>query len=124
MIIGTHILFYTKDPEADRAFLRDVLGFPHVDDGGGWLIFKMPAAEAGVHPMDDPAVQSEAPDLVHAEVYLMCDDVEAEVTRLKSKGVQCFPPAKEDWGIRTGFALPSGAIVGMYQPLHKSALNL
>ena len=59
-----------------------------------------------------------------ADAFVMCDDVEAEVTRLKSKGVQCFPPAKEDWGIRTGFALPSGAIVGMYQPLHKSALNL
>ena len=52
MITGTHVLFYSKNPEADRAFFRDVLEFRSVDAGRGWLIFAMPPAEAGVHPTE------------------------------------------------------------------------
>jgi catechol 2,3-dioxygenase-like lactoylglutathione lyase family enzyme len=126
MIIGTHILFYTRDADADRAFLRDVLGFKNVDVGHGWLIFKMPPAEGAVHPAekDQAGGSPEAPGMVHSEVYFMCDDIRAEMKNLRAKGVECSPVQHERWGDRTGFQLPSGAFVGMYQPKHKTAFDL
>lgn len=77
MITGAHVLFYSKDPEADREFFRDVLGFPHVDLGHGWLIFKLPPAEAALHPqMDQNFAQRHAGhELLGAVLYLMCDDL-------------------------------------------------
>ena len=67
MITGAHVILYSRDADADRSFFRDVLEYPHVDAGGGWLIFKLPPGEAAVHPADDPSHQ----------LYLMCDDVAA-----------------------------------------------
>jgi hypothetical protein len=100
MILGAHIIIYSKDAEADRTFLRDVLNFPSVDAGHGWLIFALPGAEAAVHPGEENN---------HHELYLMCDDVAAEIATLRQKGVA----AK--------VRLPGGEI-GLYQPKHSTAL--
>ena len=125
MINGAHILLYTSDADADRAFLRDVLGLAHVDAGHGWLIFRLPPAEAAVHPVDEGSPRSQdAASMAASHLYLMCDDVEAEVKALAAKGVQCSPRQRERWGIRTSLRLPSGAELGLYQPLHPTALQI
>jgi catechol 2,3-dioxygenase-like lactoylglutathione lyase family enzyme len=125
MIIGAHVLLYTSDPEADRAFFRDVLGFPYVDVGHGWLIFGLPPAEAALHPTDgdDMKVHS-GHALLGAVLYLMCDDLDAQVKSLAAKGVKSTEVEKEPWGIRTTIKLPSGGELGLYQPTHPTALNL
>ncbi len=105
-ITGAHVLLYTTDPDSDRAFFRDVLGFRWVDAGHGWLIFALPPSELALHPADNPAAPA---DTASAVLYLMCDDVEGTVRSLESKGVSCAPLATERWGIRTSFRLPSGA---------------
>jgi hypothetical protein len=115
MINGAHLLLYTSDADADRAFLRDVLKFPNVDAGHGWLIFALPPAEIAVHPADA------AP---HAELYLMCDDVRAQVKTLEAKGITCGELQTERWGIRTAITLPSGAHLGLYQPTHPTAIKI
>jgi len=109
MINGAHAIIYSKDARADRAFLRDVLGFPSVDVGDGWLIFALPEAEAAVHPS--------ASNDVH-ELYLMTDDVEAEIVRLGEAGVACTPVENVGWGLRTNLTLPGGGKLGLYQPRH------
>ena len=125
MIFGAHVLIYTKDADADRAFFRDVLRLPHVDAGHGWLIFGLPPAEAAVHPVSDGAPPADqAPEMAGAHLYLMCDDVEAEIKALAAKGVTCSPIQRERWGIRTAFRLPSGSELGLYQPTHPTALKL
>src|SRR3954447_1229748 len=113
MINGAHVIIFSRDPAADRAFLADVLGFPHVDAGDGWLIFKLPPAEAAVHPTDGPGAH---------ELYFMCDDVEASVAELTAEGVE-FPAPIPDrgWGRLTRFRLPGGGEVGMYEPRHERA---
>ncbi len=120
MITGAHILFYSKDPEADRAFFRDVLGFASVDVGHGWLIFKLPPAEAALHPqMDQNFVQRHAGhELLGAVLYLMCDDLQQTIRSLASKNVKCSEIGTEPWGIRTTIPLPSGGELGLYQPTH------
>jgi catechol 2,3-dioxygenase-like lactoylglutathione lyase family enzyme len=82
MINGVHALIYAKDAEKVRAFFKDVLGFPSVDAGHGWLIFALPPAELGIHPIEDE---------IHHEIYLMYDDVKATVAELKKKNVKCGP---------------------------------
>jgi catechol 2,3-dioxygenase-like lactoylglutathione lyase family enzyme len=125
MFIGTHVLFYSSDPGADRAFLRDVLGFPFVDTGHDWLIFRMPPAEAGVHPLEGPNTPAEAGTaMMPAQVWMMVADIEAARAQLATLGVDCPEAHNEGWGISTSFALPSGARLGLYQPLHPVALDL
>ncbi len=125
MIRGAHFLFYSTDPEADRAFLRDVLGFPAVDAGEGWLIFKLPPAEVGVHPSEGPFVQRHADrELLGAILYLMCDDLPALVASLEARGVACAPLDREEWGEFTSCRLPSGAWIGLYRPTHPTAIGL
>lgn len=125
MITGAHVLLYSRDPERDRAFLRDVLSFPHVDVGHGWLIFALPAAEAAVHPIDGESSPTHAGErMLGAVLYLMCDDVRAEAQALERKGVACSPIETESWGLRTAMSLPSGGRIGLYQPTHPTALNL
>jgi catechol 2,3-dioxygenase-like lactoylglutathione lyase family enzyme len=114
MITGAHVIVYSRDAEADRAFFRDVLDYPHVDAGGGWLIFKLPAGEAAVHPADEPS----------HELYLMCDDVTATVEQLAAKGVSCGPLTEERWGLVTSIRLPSGGDLGLYEPRHPKATEL
>jgi catechol 2,3-dioxygenase-like lactoylglutathione lyase family enzyme len=132
MISGTHMLFYSADPGADRAFLRDVLGFKYVDTGHDWLIFKLPPAEAGVHPLEGPNLPPAAEQgkrgagggFMIATVWLMVDDIEAARTELAAKGVDSDAAVDEGWGISTSFALPSGARLGLYQPRHEVATGL
>jgi hypothetical protein len=123
MINGAHFLFYSKDPEADRAFFRDVLKFRFVDVGHGWLIFAMPPAEVGIHPSEGEFVQSHGGEtLIGAVLYLMCDELKATVADLKSRGVECTAVQEAPWGSKTTFKLPSGGEIGLYQPSHATAI--
>ena len=115
MINGVHLLLYSRDPAADRAFLRDVLGWPFVEDEPGWLIFKTPVSELGVHPTDGPPV---------TELNLMCDDLQATVAELSARGVPIGEVAERSYGIVTTVTLPSGAVIGLYQPRHALAIDL
>jgi hypothetical protein len=125
MIIGAHVLLYSSDPEADRIFFRDVLGFRHVDDGGGWLIFALPPSEAAVHPLGDNSLfQHDGQDLLGATLHLMCDDLPAMMKSLKAKRIKCTEPRKQPWGTCTTVQLPSGGSIGLYQPTHKTPLAL
>ncbi|MBK9156515.1 MAG: extradiol dioxygenase [Chloracidobacterium sp.] len=110
MINGAHIVIYSTDAAADRAFLRDVLEFPSVDAGDGWLIFGLPASEAAVHPHNEND---------RHELYLMCDDVNAFVEKMREKGVTCTDAADQRWGILTAVTLPGGGELGVYQPRHE-----
>ena len=126
-IRGTHLLFYSADPTADRSFLRDVLGLKYVDTGHNWLIFKLPPAEAGVHPLEGPNKPEGASadgGFMTATVWLMVDDIEAARAELAAKDVKAAEAENEGWGISTSFALPSGARLGLYQPLHEIAIDL
>lgn len=125
MIIGSHFLLYSKDPEADRAFFRDVLGFRYVDAGEGWLIFAMSPAEAGIHPLDGEFSQQHAGHkLLGAVLYLMCDDLRAQIASLKKKKIECSNVEMAPWGKVTTIPLPSGGRIGLYQPRHETALQL
>ncbi|HEY1270981.1 MAG TPA: VOC family protein [Terriglobales bacterium] len=125
MINGTHLLLYSDDPEADRAFFRDVLKFPAVDAGGGWLIFKLPRAEAGIHPSEGHDKQAHGGrNLAGAVLYLMCDDLNSVIQSLKAKNVSCSPIETAEWGAKTTILLPSGGEIGLYQPRHPTALDL
>jgi hypothetical protein len=124
MITGTHVLFYSKDPEADRRFFRDILKFDSVDVGEGWLIFALPPAEAAVHPAGESFVQSHGGhDMMGAIIYFICDDVAASVRSLKARKVRCSPITRESWGMKTTLRLPSGGEIGLYQPTHPSPLD-
>jgi catechol 2,3-dioxygenase-like lactoylglutathione lyase family enzyme len=109
MINGAHVVIYSKDAEADRAFFRDVLGFRSVDAGHGWLIFALPPAEAAVHPDQTGS---------RHEMYLMCDDVSQEIAALQAKGVVCTEVTDVRWGLLTRITLPGGSDIGLYQPKH------
>ena len=117
MINGMHALIYAKDAEKVRAFLRDVLNFPLVDAGHGWLIFAAPPAEMAVHPVDEGAEPSH-------QLYLMCDDLQATMKELAKKGVQCGEVLEARWGSITTIHLPDGGELGLYQPKHPTALSL
>jgi hypothetical protein len=109
MITGAHSIIYSKNPEADRGFLKDVLGLPHVDVGDGWLIFGLPPAEVAVHP-------SEKND-VH-EFYLICANVDEFVARVGARGLSCSPIRDMGWGRLTQVSLPGGGKLGVYEPRH------
>ena len=115
MITGSHVVIYSRDADADRAFFSDVLDYPHVDAGGGWLIFKLPPGEVAVHPTD--GVQSQ-------ELYLMCDDINATVEQLAAKGVTCAGVTDQGWGLLTSIRLPGGGDLGLYEPRHPRATDL
>ena len=115
MIFGAHVIVYSKDAEADRAFFRDVLGFASVDAGHGWLIFALPPAEAAFHPAEANGTH---------ELYLMCDDLKTEMLALGEKGVACSDVQEARWGSITRIRLPGGGQVGLYQPKHPMALAL
>jgi hypothetical protein len=109
MINGAHIVVYSKNAEADRAFLKDVLKFSFVDAHGGWLIFKLPPAEVAVHPSDENDMH---------ELWLMTDDVELEIRTLGKAGVECESATQQRWGLATRLKLPGGGTLGLYQPRH------
>jgi hypothetical protein len=109
MITGAHSIIYSKNPEADRDFLRDVLQLTNVDVGHGWLIFGLPPAEVAIHPSDENNQH---------EFYLMCDDIEAFVEEMKKTGVACEPVRDMGWGVLSQLRLPGGGKLGVYQPRH------
>ncbi len=108
MISGSHVMIFAADAEADRAFLRDMIELPCIDSGGGWLIFKLPPAEHGVHPGDNDFHQ----------LYLICDDLDRTIERLNANGVESDPVATQDWGRSTAIRLPGGGKLGLYEARH------
>jgi catechol 2,3-dioxygenase-like lactoylglutathione lyase family enzyme len=115
MISGAHVIVYSKNVDADRAFFRDVLGFKSVDAGHGWLIFALPPAEAAFHQSDKNGPH---------ELYFLCDNVKTEIASLAKKGVKCSEVHEERWGSITKMRLPGGGEIGLYQPKHPTALGL
>jgi hypothetical protein len=115
MIHGAHVILYSKDADADRAFFRDVLKYPSADAGHGWLIFALPPAEVAMHPAEENDVH---------QLYLMCDDVHALIAEMTAKKVSCSAIEEARWGSITYVALPGGGKLGIYQPKHASPLNL
>jgi len=126
MINGTHIVLYTADADADRAFFRDVLDFASVDAGHGWLIFALPPAEAAFHDSDKDSwdkksiEQNDAKLNSRHELYLMCDDIAATLRDLESKNVSVSAITEQRWGSLATLTLPSGSKLGIYQPKHPS----
>jgi catechol 2,3-dioxygenase-like lactoylglutathione lyase family enzyme len=113
VIFGAHVVIFSSDAEADRAFLGGVLGFENVDAGGGWLIFAAPPAEIAVHPAESSG----------SELYFMCDDLAVEMRTLAEKGVQCSGVEQARWGSVTKIRLPGGGEVGLYQPRHATIVQ-
>lgn len=109
MINGAHAIIYSRNAEADRAFLRDVIGLSNVDAGGGWLIFALPPSEIAVHP--------DAAGTRH-ELYFMVDDVRQFVQAMRERSIGCKDPEDKGWGILTELTLPGGGTLGVYQPRH------
>ena len=124
MIFGTHLLLYSRDPEADRGFFRDVLGFDSVDSGGGWLIFALPPAEMGIHPAEGNLTQTHAGhELATGTLYLMCEDLDRTLADLAAKGVAHSELREAEWGVATSVRLPGGSNLGLYQPRHELAVR-
>ena len=114
LVSGAHAIVYSRDAERDRAFLREVLGFPSVDAGGGWLIFALPPSEVAVHP---------AASNDRHELYLMTDDVAGFIKSMAARGVECAAPQSMGWGDLTSLTLPGGGKLGVYQPRHARPAN-
>ncbi len=114
MIFGAHVIVYSKDPTADRAFFRDVLGFASVDAGHDWLIFALPPAEMALHPAEDS---------VGHELYFMSDDLNADLAALADKDVRCSNVEDVRWGSVSAIQLPGGGEIRLYQPKHPSPLR-
>ena len=112
MISGAHMIIYSKDADADRAFFRDVLKFTSVDAGHEWLIFALPPAEIAFHPHSTNDLH---------EIYLMSDDLDATLAALRGKDIQCSEIHEETWGRSTRITLPGGGKLGLYQPKHPTA---
>jgi catechol 2,3-dioxygenase-like lactoylglutathione lyase family enzyme len=109
MVTGAHTIIYTRNPEVDRAFFRDVLGLEHVDAGGGWLIFALPPGEVACHPSEQD----------RHELYLMCDELDATITELRVRGADVRGDVVEErWGRLTSIRLPGGGELGLYEPRH------
>ena len=116
MFIGAHIIVYSKNAEADRAFLRDHLGFAGVDAGDGWLIFKLPPAEIAIHPTDGDARQ---------ELYFLCDDIGGALGKLRVAGAELTGAVSDEgWGMLAQTRLPSGSGLSLYEPRHPVAFHL
>jgi catechol 2,3-dioxygenase-like lactoylglutathione lyase family enzyme len=110
MINGAHAIIFSTDADADRTFLRDILGLPHVDVGGGWLIFGLPPSEVAVHPTDREGGTH--------ELYFMCSDVEALKAQLSKHEIESSPVQDQGWGLVTQVTLPGGGKIGVYEPRH------
>ena len=119
-IVGTHMLFYASEAEKLRATLRDVFGFTHVDAGGGWLIFRLPPGEIGVHPAEGPTYDAG----VRQQITFMCDEIHTTIAELRAKGIEVDEPQTESYGITTTLHLPGGCDVMMYEPRHAIAADI
>ena len=115
MINGVHAIVFSNDAEGVRAFFDEVLGFPSVDAGGGWLIFALPPAELAAHPADEKG---------RHELYLMCDDIKATTAELQAKGIELTREISEEaFGLMTALRLPEGSELALYEPRHASPLS-
>ena len=115
MIKGAHVIVFSRDAEADRAFFRDVVGWPYVDAHGGWLIFAQPPAELAFHPADGPE---------RHELFLMCDEIRGTMEELAARGAEFAGPVTEEgFGLLTQVRLPGGGLLGLYEPRHASPLT-
>jgi len=114
MITGAHIIVYSKDPDADRAVFRDILKFPAVDAGHGWLIFALPPTESAFHPSEKNNQH---------ELYFMCDDLKSTMESLQGRKLEFGPVHEECWGSVTTIILPGGGHIGLYQPKHPTAVG-
>lgn len=118
MITAVHTLVYAEDPDRARAFFRDVLEWPHVDAGGGWLIFRTGPSELGVHPVERSGEG-------HHQISLMCDDIAATVADLEAKGVEFTQAVRDDgFGLTTMFVVPGGGEMMLYEPRHPKAYDV
>lgn len=125
MITGTHAIIYAADADGARAFFRDVLQLPNVDAHGGWLIFKLPPAELGIHPAGDPGEPATGAPSGHHELYLMCDDIGATVGDLTARGVEFTAPIEDQgFGLLTRLRVPGAGEIGLYEPKHPTAYDL
>jgi catechol 2,3-dioxygenase-like lactoylglutathione lyase family enzyme len=125
MITSTHAILYAEDAAKARAFLADVLELPHVDAHDGWLIFKLPPAELGVHPAGAPGDPASGAPSGHHELYLMCDDIEDTVAALSAKGVEFTSPVEnQGFGLLVRLRIPGAGEIGLYQPRHATAYDL
>jgi len=115
VINGAHVVIYSKDAEADRAFFRDVLKFSSVDAGHGWLIFAMPPLEAAFHDSEENGQH---------ELFFMCDDIAATLKDLRAKEVEVSEVSEQRWGKVAKFELPGGGKIGVYEPKHASPLKI
>jgi predicted enzyme related to lactoylglutathione lyase len=116
VIRGAHVILYSTDADADRAFLRELLGLPTADAGGGWLIVQLPPGEVAVHPAEVPGA---------TELYLVCDDIEETVAELTAKGVALNGPVSDErWGRLAAIVLPGGGRLGIYEARHPTAFDL
>jgi catechol 2,3-dioxygenase-like lactoylglutathione lyase family enzyme len=106
---GAHSIIYSTNAEADRAFLRDVLGLTNVDVGHGWPIFGLPPSEIAVHPSDQNDLH---------EFYFMCDDISEFVAQMSEHGMECEPVQNLSYGLLTRVSLPGGVKLGVYQARH------
>ena len=120
MITSTHAIIYADDADQARAFFRDVLELPNVDAHEGWLIFKLPPAELGIHPTNQPGLATG-----NHELYLMCDDIHATVAELRERGVE-FTCGVEDqgFGLITRLRVPGAGELGLYEPKHRTGYDL
>lgn len=109
MITGVHTIIYSTNPEADRAFFKDILKFPNVDVGDGWLIFALPPSEIAVHPSEENNVH---------ELYLICDDINTFIAEMQNQNINCSEISDQGWGILTSITLPGGGSLGAYQARH------
>src|SRR2546427_4859932 len=114
-ISGADVILYSKDVAPDRELFRDVLQFPAVDAGRGWLIFALPPAELAMHPAEGNASH---------ELFLMCPDLKAVLSALEANHIRFECPTEARWGTIVHVDLPSGSRIGLYQPKHPTALSL
>jgi catechol 2,3-dioxygenase-like lactoylglutathione lyase family enzyme len=118
-ITGAHVLLYTSEPEAVRDIFRDVFGYEHVDAGHGWLIFKLPPAELGVHPGEGPTFEG---GTTH-QLSFMCDSIGATVAELRLRGIEIpGEPEEQGYGVVATMRLPGGLDVQLYEPRHATVI--
>ena len=115
LIDGAHVIVYSTDAEADRAFLRDVLGLRGIDVGGGWLTFALPPSEVAVHPFERNDAH---------ELFFLCADIKTFLAEMKRRKVACSPLQTERWGYLTQVTLPGGGKIGVYEPRHERATSV
>lgn len=116
MINGVHMLIFSKNADAIRAFFRDVLELRSVDAGHGWSIFALSPAEVAAHPTDSEKDSH--------EFYLMCDDLDATIAQLEAKGIAVTQPIRvERWGRVTEIKIAPGSQISLYQPEHPTAIS-